>query len=115
MRIKPGSNGGAPDSQLAQTRQGRLDPFNRQSDLTCVAAELLAEATKQEACQVRSKVEDPCPRRAEVEILGVPFCAPCARRQDAYFAIGELTRRRSRETSRASRWPRRAEKSCRVF
>jgi hypothetical protein len=26
-----------------------------------------------------------------VEIRGVPFCAACARRQDAYFAIGELT------------------------
>jgi hypothetical protein len=51
----------------------------------------LAEATKQEACQVRSKVEDPCPRRAEVEILSVPFCGPCARQQEAYFAIGELT------------------------
>jgi len=26
-----------------------------------------------------------------VEILGVAFCGPCARRQEAYFAIGELT------------------------
>jgi hypothetical protein len=26
-----------------------------------------------------------------VEILGVAFCRPCARRQEAYFAIGELT------------------------
>jgi len=25
-----------------------------------------------------------------VEILGVAFCGPCARRQEAYFAIGEL-------------------------
>jgi hypothetical protein len=26
-----------------------------------------------------------------VEILGVAFCGPCARREEAYFAIGELT------------------------
>jgi hypothetical protein len=26
-----------------------------------------------------------------VEILGVAFCGPCAREQDVYFAIGELT------------------------
>ena len=52
----------------------------------------MAEATtKQVACQVRRKAESPCPRRAEVEILGVAFCGPCAREQEAYFAIGELT------------------------
>jgi len=27
-----------------------------------------------------------------VEILGVAFCRLCARQQEAYFAIGELTR-----------------------
>ena len=47
--------------------------------------------TKPLACQVRSKVENPCPRRAEVEIHGVAFCGPCAREQRAYFAIGDLT------------------------
>jgi hypothetical protein len=26
-----------------------------------------------------------------VKILGVAFCGPCARQQEAYFAIGELT------------------------
>ena len=41
-------------------------------------------------CQVRSKAESPCPRRAAVEIRGVAFCGPCAREQEAYFAIGEL-------------------------
>jgi hypothetical protein len=40
--------------------------------------------------------EDPCPRRAEVEILGVAFCGPCARQQEAYFAIGELTHEEGR-------------------
>ena len=48
--------------------------------------------TKSGPCQVRSNTESPCPRSAEVEILGVPFCGPCARQQEAYFAIGELTR-----------------------
>ena len=42
-------------------------------------------------CQVRNKTGNPCPRRAEVEILGVAFRGPCAREQEAYFAIGELT------------------------
>ena len=41
-------------------------------------------------CQVRSKTESPCPRRADVEIRGVAFCGPCAHEQEAYFAIGEL-------------------------
>jgi hypothetical protein len=40
---------------------------------------------------VRIDTESPCPRRAEVEIQGVAFCVPCARRQESYFAIGELT------------------------
>ena len=46
---------------------------------------------KQEPCQVRSRTDSSCPRTAEVKILGVAFCGPCARRQEAYFAIGELT------------------------
>ena len=47
--------------------------------------------TKPGRCQVRSRTESPCPRSAEVEILGVAFCGPCARQQEVYFAIGELT------------------------
>ena len=50
----------------------------------------MAEATKSAPCQVRNKTGNPCPRRAEVEILGVAFCGPCAHEQEAYFAIGEL-------------------------
>ena len=50
----------------------------------------MAEA-KQKPCQVRSRTDSPCPRTAEVEIMGVAFCGPCAREQEAYFAIGELT------------------------
>ena len=48
-------------------------------------------ATKPEPCQVRIYTESPCLRSAEVEILGVAFCGACARQQEAYFSIGELT------------------------
>jgi hypothetical protein len=51
----------------------------------------LTEVTKPGPCQVRIYTQSPCPRSAEVEILGVAFCGPCARQQEAYFAIGELT------------------------
>ena len=46
---------------------------------------------KPERCQVRSGTALPCRGAAVVEIGGVPFCGPCAREQEAYFAIGELT------------------------
>jgi hypothetical protein len=32
-----------------------------------------------------------------VEILGVAFCGPCARQQEAYFSIGELTHEEGRD------------------
>jgi hypothetical protein len=51
----------------------------------------LSEATMPVQCQVRSKTESSCPRRAVVEIRGIAFCGSCAREQEAYFAIGELT------------------------
>ncbi|HET6659009.1 MAG TPA: hypothetical protein VFH16_03740 [Rubrobacter sp.] len=54
-------------------------------------------AAKPGPCQVRSKTESPCPRSAEVEILGVAFCGPCARKQEVYFAIGELTHEEARD------------------
>ena len=47
--------------------------------------------TKLGPCQVRSNTERPCPHQAVLEIWGVPFCEPCAREQEAYFAIGKLT------------------------
>jgi len=53
----------------------------------------LIETTVPAPCQVRSMTESPCPRRAVVEIRGVAFCGPCAREQEAYFAIGELVAR----------------------
>jgi hypothetical protein len=58
----------------------------------------LTEAvTKPGRCQVRIYTESPCPRSAEVEILGVAFCGPCARKREVYFAIGELTHEEARE------------------
>jgi hypothetical protein len=51
----------------------------------------LTEVKLTVACEVRSKTGSPCHRRADVEIGGVAFCEPCAREQEAYFAIGELT------------------------
>ena len=43
------------------------------------------------SCQVRSKTQSPCLHQAVMEIRGIPFCEACAREQEAYFAIGELT------------------------
>ncbi len=42
-------------------------------------------------CQVRAATDRPCSRPAVLEIWGVPFCEPCAREQETYFVIGELT------------------------
>jgi hypothetical protein len=53
---------------------------------------LLTQATRTPgSCQVRSRTQSPCLHRAVVEIRGIPFCESCAREQEAYFAIGELT------------------------
>ena len=55
----------------------------------------MTEAMLPGACQVRSRTESPCLRGAEVENLGVAFCGPCARKQEACFAIGELTQEKT--------------------
>ena len=53
---------------------------------------LKTEATKKvQQCQVGSRTDRPCPRKAVVEIRGVPFCEQCAHDQEAYFAIGEMS------------------------
>ncbi len=52
---------------------------------------MIEVSAKPERCQVRSGTDNPCRRPAAVEIGGVPFCEPCAREQEAYFTIGELT------------------------
>jgi hypothetical protein len=51
----------------------------------------LAEAKLPVSCEVGSKTGSPCHRRAVVEMRGVAFCGRCAREQEAYFVIGELT------------------------
>jgi len=50
-----------------------------------------ATTTKPDLCQVRSRTQSPCLHRAVVQIRGIPFCEACAREQEVYFAIGELT------------------------
>ncbi len=47
--------------------------------------------TKPGPCQMRSKTQSPCRHQAVAEIRGIPFCEGCAREQEAYFAVGELT------------------------
>ena len=57
-----------------------------------VMENLSTEATKAPgSCLVRSGTDDPCRRPAAAGIGGVPFCEGCARDQEAYFAVGELT------------------------
>ena len=57
-----------------------------------VEALLKTKATKKLGlCQVGSRTEHPCARLAVVEIRGVPFCKRCAREQETYFAIGEMS------------------------
>ena len=52
----------------------------------------MGEATRKPGeCQVRSKTQSPCLNPAVVQIRGIPFCEACAREQEAYLAIGELT------------------------
>ena len=52
---------------------------------------MIGTTTKLGLCQVRSNTAHPCPNQAVMEIWGIPFCEACAREQEAYFAIGELT------------------------
>jgi hypothetical protein len=52
---------------------------------------LIKTTSEQEQCKVRSRIDNPCLLLAVVKVSGVPFCEPCAREQEAYFAIGELT------------------------
>jgi predicted Fe-S protein YdhL (DUF1289 family) len=59
---------------------------------------LIDAVTQQGPCQVRSRTQSPCLHRAVVELRGIPFCEACAREQEAYFAIGELTQEERRDT-----------------
>ena len=51
----------------------------------------MATYKQKKQCKVRSGTDNPCLRPAMVKVRGIPFCEPCAREQEAYFAIGELT------------------------
>ncbi len=51
---------------------------------------MIKTTSEQEQCKVRSRTDNPCLLLAVVKVSGVPFCEPCAREQEAYFAIGEL-------------------------
>ena len=53
--------------------------------------------TQQGPCQVRRRTQSPCLHRAVVEVRGIPFCEACAREQEAYFAIGDLTQEERRD------------------
>ena len=52
---------------------------------------MIKTTSEQEQCKVRSGTDTPCLRLAVVKVSEVPFCEPCAREQEVYFAIGELT------------------------
>ena len=56
----------------------------------------MREAKLAVSCEIRSRTESPCHHRAVLEMRGVAFCEPCAREQEAYFAIGELTQDETR-------------------
>jgi hypothetical protein len=58
---------------------------------------LIDAVTQQGACQVRSRTQSPCLHQAVVKIGGIPFCEACAREQQVYFAIGELTQEETRD------------------
>ncbi len=58
---------------------------------------MIRATTKQEQCKVRSGTDNPCLRPAVVKVSGVPFCEPCAREQEAYFVIGEITETSSQQ------------------
>ena len=55
------------------------------------------------SCQMRSETDRPCPRPAVVEIEGIPFCEPCAREQEVYFEIGELTQSLATDRTKQAR------------
>ncbi len=50
-----------------------------------------ATNNQEQQCRVRSGTDNPCLHPAVVKVRGISFCQQCAREQEAYFAIGELT------------------------
>jgi|SRR5829696_2407941 len=70
-----------------------VEPKKRAANPHLRKESLLIKTTnkQEEQCRVRSGTDNPCLRPAAVKVSGVPFCESCAREQEAYFAIGELT------------------------
>lgn len=69
----------------------------------------MIRGTAKGRCNVRSGTNNPCLRLAALEIAGVPFCERCAREQEAYFAVGELTQTLANDRVEQSRRFRRNE------
>ena len=76
---------------VAGTLFGGAPTSSRGSRVRRKNVPLTQATTKAGPCQVRSKTQSPCLHQAVVEIRGIPFCEACAREQEVYFAIGELT------------------------
>jgi hypothetical protein len=71
--------------RVVEPNERTADPYRRKEGL------LIKTTSEQEQCKVRSGTNIPCLRPAVVKVRGIPFCEPCAREQEAYFAIGEIT------------------------
>jgi hypothetical protein len=70
-------------SVLSERVESRPMPLNASNALSRSAT------SKMGPCQVRSKTEHPCHHGAVRMIRGIHFCESCARKQEAYFAIGK--------------------------
>lgn len=83
----------APARPLASRRysEPRSSTLGRAQGLRLQNVRELSFPGKLEQCQVGRETEQPCPNPATVEIRSVPFCERCAREQEAYFTVGEIT------------------------
>src|SRR5918994_3859897 len=71
---------------MVEPKERAADPYRRNEGLL-----IKTTSEQEEQCKVRSGTNIPCLRPAMVKVRGISFCKPCAREQEAYFAIGELT------------------------
>src|ERR671921_1222903 len=72
---------------MVEPKERAADPYRRNEELLIKTT----TSEQEQQCKVRSGTNIPCLRAAVVKVRGIPFCEPCAREQEAYFAIGELT------------------------
>ena len=73
---------------------------------------MIEATTRPRLCQVRSQTDLPCSRPAAVTVLGVLLCERCAREQEGYFAVGELTRVPRGQKVRGPEAATRATRTC---